>query len=555
MKSRTFFKKTNLSTALAIACALLLTFAAVPLHAQFSYTDLYEYSSCITTTGCGPRGLTQGPDGNFYGTASSGGAHGDGTVYKITPSGTYTDIYSFDGTTGKDPLNGLTLASDGNFYGTTSSGGAKGEGTVFRITPSGTLTVLHQFQKGKDGGVPFAPPVQARDKSLYGTTGAGTAYRITLPAGKYAQITAINPILDNAQTALLLGADGYLYGTTFGATGVYSDGNVFRLSTSGNVKLVHAFSGTDGANPGAPLVQGADGSLYGSTVFGGANSTGVIFKLTLSGAITNLHTFTAQDPLTHANTDGAAPDGGLLPTPDGMHFYGTTGVGGANSNGTIFEISSSGTFTKLFDFSGDAGSVPGADSAYALVEHTNGSLYGATGGGGVNDEGVFYRLSPSGPIPILIIAGPVWVKPGQPVEILGDGLAAVSSITFGGVAAQFQIGSDTNINATVPEAALDGPVVATLTTGKQIETQMAIHIQPEITNLDPSSGTPGTVVGIVGGGFTGTTKVTFGGVKATFTVLNATLIHATVPAGAKTGKVNVITPNGDAASTQTFTVN
>jgi len=96
----------------------------------------------------------------------------------------------------------------------------------------------------------------------------------------------------------------------------------------------------------------------------------------------------------------------------------------------------------------------------------------------------------------------------------------------------------------------------TLATGEQLESQQSVHILPKIQNLDPSSGPAGTQVGIVGGGFAGTTKVTFGGIAtANFTVVNPGLIQATVPAGARTGKVGVVTPNGSVTSKETFTVN
>jgi uncharacterized repeat protein (TIGR03803 family) len=359
----------------------------------------------------------------------------------------------------------------------------------------------------------------------------------------------------NAQAPLILATSGYLYGTTFGGEGDFFNGTVFRMTTGGVNKLIYSFSGTDGSNPAGPVVEGSDGNLYGTTALGGANNTGEVFKLTLLGQLTVLHSFSVQNPSDHTNSDGAGPLAGLLPAPDGTHLYGTTAVGGANASGTIFEITTGGTFNKFFDFTGNVGPTTGADAESTLMQHTNGLSYGATEGGGANDAGVFYNLSPASPIPILKIAGPVWLKQGDPVEILGNDLGEISKLTFGGVKATFQPGSDTFIVATVPNAAVDGLITAILVTGQQIETQSAIHILPMITNLDPSSGGVGTQVSIVGGGFIGTKKVTFGGAKsAVFKVVSATLIHTTVPAGAKTGTVSVITPNGTAISKQKFTV-
>src|SRR5271166_4008993 len=122
--------------------------------------------------GSGPDGdLVQGTDGNLYGTTEFGGTHGFGTIFKITPiSGTLTVLYNFDNTDGANPQAGLTQGTDGNFYGTTSGGGAYGEGTVFAINPtSGLLTTLHNFN-GTDGSAPLAGLVQDTDGNFYGTT-------------------------------------------------------------------------------------------------------------------------------------------------------------------------------------------------------------------------------------------------------------------------------------------------------------------------------------------------------------------------------------------------
>src|SRR5262249_25899963 len=137
-----------------------------------------------------------------------------------------------------------------------------------------------------------------------------------------------------------------------------------------------------------------------------------------------------------------------------------------------------------------------------------------------------------------------WVILDQPVIVLGDNLTGVINVSFGSVPAQFQIHSDTYLTTRVPSGAIDGPLVVTLATGQQLLSQQSVHILPKITSLDPLSGHAGSVVNIVGGGFTGAKKITFGGVAATnFTVLTTSLIQATVPAGAKTGKVGVLTPN------------
>jgi uncharacterized repeat protein (TIGR03803 family) len=154
-------------------------------------------------------GLVQATDGNFYGTTQNGGTDGDGTVFKITPSGTLTTLHSFGGSDGANPYGGLVQGTDGNFYGTTFNGGnlsceaPYGCGTVFRITPSGTLTTLYSF--GTNSNSPAAGLIQAADGSFYGTTflggnlscnapyGCGTVFSLTGP-----QLTPTTTVLRSA---------------------------------------------------------------------------------------------------------------------------------------------------------------------------------------------------------------------------------------------------------------------------------------------------------------------------------------------------------------------
>jgi uncharacterized repeat protein (TIGR03803 family) len=536
---------------LALACVLLAAMSAAPLHSQ-TYQDLYDFN--CNTGGCNPFDsgqLTQDADGNLYGTTNEGGSQGFGTIFKVTPSGTYTDLWQFDGTNGANPIAGLTLASDGNFYGATASGG-KGYGTIFRFTPPASFKVLHVFSF-TDGYSPESAPVEAKDGNLYGATYPGTTYRIKLPAGTFKQLPNNTPGF--TFDPLLLASDGNLYGTTFnGGPGGSGPGTVFRMTTSGAIKVMHNFTntGTDGAFPDSPLTQAADLNLYGTTHDGGANNSGEVFKLTLAGTFTTLHSFDVYTGSFSVNNDGGGPVAGLLFASDG-NLYGANSLGGTLGNGTLFRITTGGSFTKLFDFGTQFESGP--QPLATLVEHTNGIYYGVTDGSSSSGSGNFYSLTPPNPIQILKVAGPIWVKPGEPVEILGNGLSHVVKVTFGSVAAQFQIGSDTVLSATVPNGAVDGFIVATMASGLKIQTQMAVRILPTITNLNPTSGPVGTQVNIVGGGFVGAKKVKFGGVKASsFTVVTPSLIQAIVPTGAKTGKVAVVTLNGTATSKQTFTV-
>jgi uncharacterized repeat protein (TIGR03803 family) len=545
-------KPRNWQAALWFALAgAAAAFSAGPIHAQ-TYTDLYDFDC---STGCTPEDygqLTRGADGNLYGTAFGGGAHNYGAIFKVSTAGTYTPLWYFDvTTTGLYATGALTLATlDGNFYGTTyGSQGAVGP-VLFRFNPSTclspatcTLTILHSFSTTE--GNPWVAPVEGPDHNLYGTTQNGFTYRVDVAKGTYQLLP--HKIAKMASAPLYLASDGYLYGTTQKG-GKNHLGTIFRMNTAGKITVIYSFGGSDGSDPFGPLVQGPNGDLYGTTYGGGTDSDGTVFELALSPVtLTTLHSFSL--------TDGGGPQTGLLVASDG-NFYGTTRNGGANGVGTLFKIAG-GIFTKVFDFAESGGSgVPGSLPLATMMQDTNGIIYGLTNLGGGNNAGVFYGLSLSNINPHISLCCNWWISIDQPVTIFGENLSGVIAVSIGTVSAQFSPGSDTYLTAQVPSTAIDGPITVTLATGLQVDSEQNVRVQPVVANLDPSSGAVGTQVHIVGGGFAGTTKVTFGGVEATnFTVLTPAMIQATVPTSALTGKVGVVTPNGSAKSKVSFTVN
>jgi len=234
--------------------------------------------------------LVQGSDGNFYGTTSQGGASGDGTVFRITASGSLSNLHTFVGSDGANPSAGLLQGSDGNFYGTTYADG-NNFGTVFRITASGSLTTLWSFTNGLDGANSYAPLVQGEDGNFYGTTsqgganGNGTVFRIS-PTGNLTNLWEFTGCGDGGipYAGLVQGSDGNFYGTTSGSgSGPSGYGTVFRITPSGDLATLHSFGVGDGANPFAGMVQGSDGSFYGTTYQGGTNGNyGTVFRLTVS---------------------------------------------------------------------------------------------------------------------------------------------------------------------------------------------------------------------------------------------------------------------------------
>lgn len=439
--------------------------------------------------------LVQGRDGNLYGTTIFGGASGDGVAFKMTPTGGLTDIYDFCAEANCiDGINphALTLGINGDFYGTTQLGGtglgcppgitASCGGTVFRITPEGALTTLYSFcsqpgcTDGFFGEVRHGALVQATDGNFYGTTdaggantsqcgggGCGTVFRIT-PEGAlktlYSFCSQTNCDDGSEPVAgLIQGTDGDLYGTTSGG-GAHENGTVFKVTREGRLTTLYSFCSQancdDGSEPFASLVQGTDGDLYGTTLYGGANNAGTVFKIGPEGKLATLHSFCSLSNC----ADGSAPSNPLLLATDG-NLYGTAESGG-NSGctfpgagcGTVFKITPEGKLTTLHSFDGTDG-----NGAEGLVQATNGTFYGMTDCAGT----AFFCFLSSGTVFSLSVGlGPfVETVPtsggtGTKVTILGFDLAGATSVRFNGEEADFEVVSATEIRATVPSDAKTG---------------------------------------------------------------------------------------------------
>lgn len=303
--------------------------------------------------------LVQGSDGNFYGTTIAGGAYGQGTVFLLTPGGTETPLYSFaGGVDGAQPYGGVIFGSDGNLYGTTYAGGQFTYGTFYRVTPAGVETVLHDFGGSlTDGAQPRVGVVLGKDLNFYGTTytggqsGNGTVYQVTSTGTETPLYAFTGGVDGGTPSRMILASDGNFYGTTVYG-GAHNVGAVFRFSPTGGEAGIYSFSGTfgptspvgtvDGANPNRGLIEGSDGNLYGTTFFGGTYDEGTVFKVTRTGVETVVYSFSGNGSVPNS-TDGAHP-AGLMQARDGS-FYGTTVIGGANTNystsgnGAIFRLS------------------------------------------------------------------------------------------------------------------------------------------------------------------------------------------------------------------------
>ena len=541
--------KTRTRHLLLPICLLMagLFIAAKPLYSQ-TFSDLHDFD--CATEGCRPSFpaiLAQGRDGNLYGTTSSGGKFNFGTVFKATPSGVVTTLYDFNagGPDGFLCVSGLTLGADGNFYGVTYSGGANNSGTVFKITAAGALTTLHSFTN--TDGFATAVPILGANGNYYGVTQGntltGTTYSIT-PSGTYKLFPAALPA--SSPAPLVLAKDGNFYGITPGG-GTFGQGTVFRMSAAGQLNVIYNFDGHEkGGSPRGPLVQGSDGLLYGTTSGGGlaSNPVGVVFKMTTAGKITVLKSFDASDL-----TDGRLPFAGLVAATDGNFYGGASGSQSGDAQyGVLFKITKSGTYSVQHQFDLTHGQSPWPTA----MQHTNGVLYGLTNSGGPGNAGVFYSLAVG--IPATVSLLPASGTAGNTIGILGNGFTGTTSVTFGPGSASFTVVSDSYMTSVVPASGVSGTVNVTTPSGV-LKSKQSFKLIPVVSSFSPASGHVGTVVTITGSGFTGATKVSFGGVNATvYTVNSGTTVTATVPAGAKTGKVAVATAGGNAPSKLKFTV-
>ena len=383
----------------------------------FTYTNPPAYGWNFETPNGHTSALVQGIDGNFYGTTFIGGTnyiaigsgyYDYGTVFKMTPGGTFTSLYSFSGPDGRGPVGNLMQGADGNLYGTTTDGGALydvSNGSLFQITTNGILTTLYSFGLSGDftnidpsaifhtGAHPVAGVVQGTDGNFYGTTTTGgdadgdfehdqgTVFQFTAGGTMnvlHAFLSYTNPVfsVDGGMpgSELIEGPDGSFYGTTYRG-GTNDNGTIFRITTNGTFTALYSFSSIAGGTY-APLLLGKDGNFYGTAqgIGNSGNGSGIIFQFTTNGVFTILHTFFF---------DGGTS--GLIQGSDG-NFYGTTSQGGPYDppygGGTVFQMTTNGTLTTLYSFSGPDGQEPEG----ALVESRDGNLYGTTSSGGPGYE-------------------------------------------------------------------------------------------------------------------------------------------------------------------------
>jgi uncharacterized repeat protein (TIGR03803 family) len=418
--TRTRFRALIRSAVLVLTMGVALNVVATQSAQAQTLTVLYSFAG-LADGGDPLAGLVLDSAGNLYGTTNQGGSglfnclDGCGTVFKVDTAGNETVLHSFGetGTDGAYPYYGsLFLDEAGNLYGTTSVGGAHGSGTIFRVSPAGQ-EIFISLAGGANGGAPYAGLVPDTAGNAYGTTqyggtgcspfGCGTVFKVSR-AGKVTVLHSFigSPDGEYPTAGLVRDSAGNLYGTTPYGGSVQQGrlhiptywGTVFKVDPTGNETLLYSFCPagypcTDGQNPTGGLVRDSAGNLYGTTQFGGANGNGTIFKVDPTGNETVLYSFCSQSGC----ADGYWPYSGLVRDSAG-NLYGTTFYGGANGAGAVFELDTGGVETVLYSFCSQSNCADGANPYAGLVLDSEGNLYGTTEGGGTVGNGTVFRLAP-----------------------------------------------------------------------------------------------------------------------------------------------------------------
>ena len=374
---------------ITIIAVVLLT---VTVASAVTFTNLYNFSVDAFNSGA-PDEATNGdgisPDGFvivgnvMYGTATTGGTNGDGTIFRVNLDGTdFTNLFNFNNgpynsvnstypdSTGEYVNPGLLLISN-TLYGTTFDGGLNFAGEIFKINLDGSgFSVIHSF--GFTDGQGPSSGLTLYSNVLYGTTSGGgldtygTVFAVNLNGLSFSDVYSFtNP---TAPYGGVVAISNNFYGFAYYG-GAYLKGYVYRVGSSGYADLFD-FDGTNGGPSYATPVASGN-TLYGATIDGGTNGSGNLFRINTDGNdFTNLYNFSAANG---ANTDGAQPDdmGGMILS--GNTLFGTTSTRGSGGQGTVFQINTDGTgFTVLHSFQFSDGSQPDA------LIRSGGTLYGLT---------------------------------------------------------------------------------------------------------------------------------------------------------------------------------
>lgn len=444
---------------LSTFCFCTLVLSVPSLLAQNSTIKTLFAFSCDPTTnlcprGSGPDSLIQASDGNFYGTTEFGGVgtQAAGTVFKLTPTGQLTVLYTFVADQSGNHLKGanptsLVEGNDGFLYGTAQGGGSDNNGVVFKLSKSGTIQVLHSFCpqcNNGDGNEPFNL-VLGNDGNFYGCTTysfPGTLFRIA-PGGSYTLLHTFSTDVDGPQCiGMILASDGDMYGTTLG--GIAFPTVLFRLSPNGEETVVHTWRYSQ--FPASPPTQTSDGNLWGMLSHIAGESQIGMFAIERSGG--GYH----EVPILESGRFFTQPSDGI--------FWGAFGNG-------VVSFTLSGTLLHEIP----VGSASTAAPAF-LLQAANGTLTGITNNAGFSggDPGEVFTVEPALPAPKagFVTFSPASGKAGSQVTIHGTHFVGTGAVKFNGVSANFQVLNTGNIRATVPAGATTGPISVTNDGGKTL---------------------------------------------------------------------------------------
>jgi uncharacterized repeat protein (TIGR03803 family) len=374
----------------------LATFGALSAigSAASATPTLTTLATFNSSNGAGVFGVVADGAGNLYGTTYQGGANDQGTVFEVA-AGTraLSTLVNFNNSNGEYPSARLVLDTTGNLYGTTSGGGASGAGTVFEVAAgTRTLSSLVTFNRS-NGTAPNADLLLDGTGNLYGTTSydgganaSGTVFKVAAGTHSFSTLATFNYINGEGPWAgVIADAAGNLYGTTRGG-GPNNAGTVFEVAAGTHaLSTLVTFVITNGVGPVGDLLADAAGNLYGTTEGGGANLDGTVFEVAAgTHALSTLVTFT--------QSNGRFPRAGLIADAAG-NLYGTTFEGGANDDGTVFKVAA-GThaLSTLVTFNFTNGKNPQS----GLIADASGNIYGTTGYGGASSVGTVFELTDTG---------------------------------------------------------------------------------------------------------------------------------------------------------------
>lgn len=385
-----------------LACAILAV--AFPNASQATkFKLLYSFTGISDGGNPAYGNIVIDKSGNLYGTTTLINQYNAGTVFKLSPDGIETVLFSFGEGSGGNGPEALFMDKKGNLWGTACCGGIKGGGVIFEINKAGKERVVRTFAgQPNDGAQPFGALLDGIDDQFCGTTNGG---------GKYNVGTVFKLAEDGSDTVLysfnekrggfdpfaglISDTTGNLFGTATGG-GEKNFGTVFELARDGTETVLHSFKGSpnDGSTPDGALIEDQSGDLYGTTFTGGRagcysdEGCGTVFRVAPDGTETLIHFFTGE------HEDGANPIAGLVLGRSG-NLLGTTYYGGNRGCGlgcgTVFSIAPHGAETILHKFHS---ATDGANPLAGLVADGKGNLYGTTNQGGAYGYGTIFEIIP-----------------------------------------------------------------------------------------------------------------------------------------------------------------